>query len=87
MIQGIDNPEKQREDFWNTINSSKVSVNILKDENVFIVEEDGISLVVINVPRVEFNMRLVYVGENPYKGTYKKIMRAITMLRSTKSEE
>lgn len=26
----------------------------------------------IHVPRAEFNMRPVYVGENPYKGTYKR---------------
>jgi predicted HTH transcriptional regulator len=72
IIQGIDDAEKQKEDFWNTINGNKVNVNLLKDENVFIVEEDGISLVVICVPRAEFNMRPVYVGENPYKGTYKR---------------
>ena len=30
IIQGIENPSKQIEDFWNTINSSKVNVNILK---------------------------------------------------------
>lgn len=72
VLQGVDNPEKQREDFWNTINSSKVNVNILKDENVYIVEDCGISLIVIHVPRAEFNMRPVYVGENPYKGTYKR---------------
>lgn len=72
IIQGIDNPEKQREDFWNTINGNKVNVNILKDENVFVVEEDGISLIVIQVPRAEFNMRPVYIGENPYKGTFKR---------------
>ena len=72
LIQGIENPEKQIEDFWNTINGNKVNVNILKDENVYVVEEAGISLVVIYVPRAEFNLRPVYVGENPYKGTYKR---------------
>ena len=72
IIQGIENPEKQKEDFWNTINGSKVNVNILKDENVYIVEENGVSLLVIYVPRIDFNMRPVYVGENPYKGTYKR---------------
>ena len=72
MIQGIDNPLKQKEDFWNTINGSKVNVNLLKDENVEIVEEDCVSLLVIYVPRADFNMRPVYVGENPYKGTYKR---------------
>ena len=29
-------------------------------------------MIVIHVPRAEFNMRPVYVGENPYKGTYKR---------------
>ena len=72
MIQGIENPAKQKEDFWNTINGSKDNVNILKDENVYIVEEDGISLIVIYVPRADFNMRPIYIGENPYKGTYKR---------------
>ena len=32
IIQGIENPSKQLEDFWNTINSDKVNINILKDE-------------------------------------------------------
>lgn len=72
IIQGIENPGKQKEDFWNTINSSKVNANILKDENVYVVEENGISLIVIHVPRADFNMRPVYIGENPYKGTFKR---------------
>ena len=72
IIQGIENPDKQKEDFWNTINGSKVNVNILKDDDVFKVEDDGVTVIVIHVPRAEFNMRPVYVGENPYKGTYKR---------------
>ena len=39
IIQGIQNSKKQVEDFWNTINSSKVNRNILNDEDVFVVEE------------------------------------------------
>lgn len=72
IIQGLDNPQKQKEDFWNTINSNKVNMNILKDEDVCIVEENGINLIVIHVPRADFNMRPVYIGENPYKGTFKR---------------
>lgn len=72
VLQGIENADKQKEDFWNTINGNKVNVNILKDEDVFKVEGDGITLLVIHVPRAEFNMRPVYVGENPYKGTFKR---------------
>lgn len=44
MIQGIKNPRKQIEDFWNNINGNKVNANILKDEDVFIVEDDGMIL-------------------------------------------
>ena len=72
VIQGIKNPRKQIEDFWNTINGNKVNANILKDEDVFTVEEDGSSLVVIKVPQADYKLRPVYVGENPYKGTYKR---------------
>ena len=72
VIQGIDNPEKLREDFWNTINSQKVNANILVDDNVYIVEEDGVALLVIEVPRADFTVRPVYKGENPFKGTYKR---------------
>ncbi len=72
IIQGIENPTKQIEDFWNTINSGKVNANILKDEDVFVVEEKNISLVVVRVPRADYKLRPIYVGENPYKGTYKR---------------
>ncbi len=76
IIQGIQNPKKQIEDFWNTINGNKVNVNILKDEDVFLVEEgtgkNKISLVVIKVPRADYKLRPVYLGENPYKGTFKR---------------
>lgn len=72
IIQGIENPVRQLEDFWNTINGNKVNVSILKDEDVFIIEENGISLIVIHVPRADYKQRPVYIGENPYKGTYKR---------------
>ncbi|MCM1087757.1 MAG: putative DNA binding domain-containing protein [Muribaculaceae bacterium] len=72
IIQGIKNPKKQVADFWNTINSSKVNANILKDEDVFIVEESKISLIVVKVPRADYKMRPVFIGENPYKGTFKR---------------
>ena len=72
IIQGIEDAPKQKEDFWNTINGNKVNINLLTDDDVKIVEDGSISLIVIHVPRADFNMRPVYVGENPYKGTYKR---------------
>lgn len=71
-IQGIENPSKQLEDFWNTINSDKVNINILKDEDVFQVTEGTITLIVIHVPRANFQTRPVYIGMNPFTGAFKR---------------
>ena len=42
------------------------------DDDIEIVEDGSIRPIVIHVPRADFNMRSVYVGENSYKETYKK---------------
>lgn len=72
IIQGIENSFKQMEDFWNTINSDKVNINILKDEDVFRVTEGTVTLIVIHVPRADFQTRPVYVGMNPFTGAFKR---------------
>ena len=72
IIQGIKNPQSQVNDFWNTINSSKVNVNILSNDDVYVLSEDDLSIIIINVPRADYKLKPVYVGENPYKGTYKR---------------
>lgn len=71
-IEGVKNAEKQITDFWNTINSKKVNLNILSDEDVFIVNDGGIDVIVICVPKADYKMRPIYVNENPFKGTYKR---------------
>ncbi len=72
IVRGVNNPRKLREDFWNTINSQKVNVNILVDDDVYVVEQEDISLMVIHVPRADYTMRPVYKGDNPFKGTFKR---------------
>ena len=72
IIQGIANAAKQKEDFWNTINDNKVNVNILVDENVYAVSDGDNTLLVIHVPRADYKLKPVYVGESPYKGTFKR---------------
>ena len=72
IIQGVENPFRQLEDFWNTINSDKVNINILKDEDVFLVTEGVITLIVVHVPRADFQTRPVYIGINPFTGAFKR---------------
>lgn len=72
VIQGIKNAQSQINSFWNTINSNKVNVNILSNDDVYLLTEDDLSVIIINVPRANYKMKPVYVGDNPFKGTYKR---------------
>ena len=64
-IAGIKNPEKLIADFWNTVNNSnKISVNILKNRHVQIVEHDGKQIVVIEIPRAERMDRPIYLNND-----------------------
>lgn len=56
IVCGVNNPEKLREDFWNTINSKKVNANILVDDDVYVVKQDSISLLVVEVPKPEIHI-------------------------------
>jgi len=53
-------------------NSEKVSVNLLQDDEVEIVEIDGKSIVVVKVPRADTSVRPVYLNGNLLRGTFKR---------------
>ncbi|MCD8221862.1 MAG: putative DNA binding domain-containing protein [Clostridiales bacterium] len=72
ILRGVSDPERLREDFWNTINSQKVNENILVDDDVYVIQNGDIAVLVIHVPRADYTARPVYKGENPYKGTFKR---------------
>ena len=72
-IYGVRNAEQQRKDFWNTINSEKVSGCLLKDEDVQVVQyDDSITLLVIHVPQAIYRNKPIYINGNVYKGTFKR---------------
>ena len=72
-IYGINHAERQRKDFWNTINSEKVSSNLLKDEDVQVVEYDDTTvLLVAHIPQAIYRNKPVYINGNVYKGTFKR---------------
>lgn len=68
----IQNPDQRLKDFWNTINSAKVSSNILVDANVGYCKVKGANIMWIQVPQASYKQKPVYINENPIKGTFKR---------------
>ena len=71
-ITGVEDSKKMITELWNTINSNKVSANILLDQHVDFLEVDGKEVVYITVPQADWRVKPVYLNENLYKGTYKR---------------
>lgn len=62
-----------RTNLWNLLNNpQKISANLLTDGDVQVLEEDGKSLLLVQVPRATRHQRPVYVGHNPLEGTYRR---------------
>ena len=58
------------EDFWNVINDpARVSENILTEDDVQIHKVNGKHIIAINVPP---SRRLIYVGGDPWRGSYRR---------------
>ena len=69
---GIKNPEKLKKELFDTLNSDKVSTNILTDTDEEVVEYEGRCLLSIHVPQADYRQRPIYINENLNKGTYKR---------------
>lgn len=71
-ITGVNNPKKLKKEFFDTLNSNKVNRNILIEEDVDIVEYEGRSLLVINIPQVDYRQRPIYINGNMMNGSFKR---------------
>ena len=72
-IAGVANPHKLITDFWNLANdTNKVNVNLLKDDDVEVIEIDGKDIIVIHIPRADYHLRPIYINDNPAKGTFRR---------------
>lgn len=70
---GVTDPDKIIRDIWDQVNNTqKVSVNILNESDVYIIDADGHHLVVVDVPRAERAKRPVYINNNMNNGTYRR---------------
>ena len=70
---GLKDERKLIKDFWDTVNNvTKVSINILNENDVetYVVEDDVI--IVIHVPMAKRDMRPVYINGDMFKGTFKR---------------
>lgn len=62
-----------RKDFFDTIhNSNKVNRALLRDEDVQDVEFEGTFALIFYIPQTQPSMRPVYIGSDPYRGTYRR---------------
>lgn len=68
----INNPDQRIKDFWNTINSDKVSANILVDADVGKCIVNGATILWIHVPQADYRQRPVFLNSNPLKGSFKR---------------
>jgi ATP-dependent DNA helicase RecG len=74
-IHGLEAPEKLVGDFWNTINNrGKVSRNLLAPGDVAIkqISPGNRKVVCIQVPRADRRQRPVYIGSDPFSGTFRR---------------
>ena len=73
MPRGVNNPQQMLLDIWNTLNTrQKISNNILLEHHVYTIEYDGMNFVVIEVPRAERREKPIYVGQDMFKGTFRR---------------
>ena len=72
-VVDLPDPEKLVADFWNGVNNRKlINVNILTDKNVQIIESQGNRILMIEVPRANRKDKPVYLGADPFAGSYRR---------------
>ncbi|MCD8084284.1 MAG: putative DNA binding domain-containing protein [Clostridiales bacterium] len=71
-FSSVRNPDQRIKDFWNTINSNKVSRNILVDADVGVCKINGADIIWIDVPQADYHDKPVYINDNPMKGSFKR---------------
>lgn len=68
---GIPDLERLRKDLWDNLNNrQKVSANLLAEQHVQPVWIDGKTILRVIVPRAPRQIKPVYLGANPFGGTY-----------------
>ena len=65
--------DKLQKDLWSGVNNpSTVNINLLSNKDVEVYDSNGIKVILVNVPRADRDQCPVYIGQDPYNGTYKR---------------
>ena len=70
---GLQNMAKLLKDFWDTANNSKkVSINLLKEDDVETFIHEGDVIMVIHVPAARREQKPVYINDDIFGGTFRR---------------
>lgn len=70
---GIEDPDRVIDQLWSNLNNrEKVNINILTNAMVSVVTHDGLQFIKIIVPEASRHQKPVFVGINPFTGTYRR---------------
>ena len=72
-VTGLKNAAKQRKNFFDVVNNkTKVSINLVTDEDVETYELPNGAILVINVPMAKREDRPVYINNDIWTGTFRR---------------
>ncbi|HOY67599.1 MAG TPA: putative DNA binding domain-containing protein [Candidatus Ozemobacteraceae bacterium] len=72
-IDGLKNPQAIEKELWDGAhNSNTVSCNLLLHKDVAVVPVGDLQVLVISVPRAPRQKRPVFLGKNPFEGTFRR---------------
>lgn len=75
-LVGIEEINRVKSDLFNTVNSNKVSANLLTNDSVQEVVISGKNLLVIDVRRAKREERPVFLNSNPFENSYRRAHEA-----------
>ena len=72
-VQGLLEPHEMADELWSMLSDPKVvSANILRRDQVWVAGTDYGSVVVVEVPPAERDQLPVYLGGDPFTGSYRR---------------
>lgn len=71
--RGVQDTQQMMSNIWNTLNNrQKISANILLDHHIYSIEYENMNFVVIEVPRADRRDKPIYVGQDMFRGTFRR---------------